>query len=106
MSRSRGMGRIALAAALAGSAGAAAGQERGALRCPPPAELAELARSFGTGGDNERRAYAYFGQRFGRPAALRQDGSSAEITYGGGRATVRIGLERAPATGLVAIRCR
>lgn len=90
---------------LAGPATAAPRSPSGP-RCPSWDELAELSRSVGTGSDSERRAYSYFGERFGRPASLSQRGNDAEITYDVSGVSVHVSLRRSAASGIVEITCR
>ena len=97
---------VAMSLMLLGPLQPAMAQAKGALRCPAPSEIVEAARSFGTGADNERRAYTFFLERYGRPMAFSQNGDAAEMTYGSGRAAVRISLQRDQGSGLVDVRCR
>lgn len=96
----------ALASVLLAGSGAAATRPAAAPRCPSPDELASLSRSIGTGPDSERRAYGYFGDRFGRPASLDQRGNDAEIAYAVPGTTVHVSLRRSAASGIVEITCR
>lgn len=96
----------ALAPCLLVGSGVAAPRPADRQRCPSPDEIADLSRSIGTGSDSERRAYGYFGERFGRPASLSQRGNDAEITYGVSGTTVRVSLRRSAASGIVEITCR
>lgn len=96
-----------ICASLAGSTFlATAAEAKGPIRCLPPADLASVADSLGTGPDNEKRAYAFFLERYGRPAAFRRQAGLPEITYGSGRATLRITLERDTGSGRITIACR
>ena len=96
----------ALAASLLAGHGVAAPRAPSGPRCPSSDELAELSRSVGTGPDSERRAYSYFGDRFGRPASLSQRGNDAQIIYGVSGVSVRVSLRRGAASGVVEITCR
>lgn len=96
----------ALASAILAGSGAAAPRPVAASRCPSPDELSGLSRSIGTGPDNERRAYSYFGERFGRPASLDQRGNDADIAYSVSGTTIHVSLRRRAASGVVEIMCR